>query len=185
VTLESLIAAYGLPMVLLGSALEGETAALLAGMAAHRGWLSLPAVMAALTLGSFINDQGLFLVGRRLGRTARVQGWLAKPAAKRAVDLLERRPLVFLLSFRFLWGLRTVSPLVIGASKVPARLYLVCNVVAAIVWGVLFASLGYVFGAAITRAFGRIQHAEHLLLLAVPIALLIGLGHHLARRRNS
>ncbi|GLR48449.1 DedA family protein [Sphingomonas astaxanthinifaciens] len=184
-TLEALIAAYGLPVVLLGAALEGETAALLAGMAAHRGWLPLPSVMAALALGSFLSDQGLFLAGRRLGRSARVQGWLAKPAARRAVDLLERRPRVFLLGFRFLWGLRTVSPLVIGASKVPARLYLLCNILAASLWGVLFASLGYIFGAGITRAFGRIEHAEHLLLWAIPIALLIGLGHWLARRRNS
>jgi membrane protein DedA with SNARE-associated domain len=40
---------------------EGETILILAGLAAHQGYLSLPEVIAAACLGSFCGEQLFFL----------------------------------------------------------------------------------------------------------------------------
>jgi membrane protein DedA with SNARE-associated domain len=51
-----------------------------------------------------------------------------------APDLIERYPVLFVLLFRFAYGLRVVAPLAIGASRLPARLFIPLSMVAAIMW---------------------------------------------------
>lgn len=66
----ALIQQYGYVVVFVGSVLEGETLLALAGVAAHRGYLSLQWVMAVAAAGAFLGDQLCFLIGRRLGGRA-------------------------------------------------------------------------------------------------------------------
>ena len=65
--LESLIANYGYAAVLIGTFVEGETILVIAGFAAHRGYLSLPWVILLAFAGSLAGDQLWFYVGRRSG----------------------------------------------------------------------------------------------------------------------
>ena len=65
--LAALISQYGLIAVLAGSLLEGETVLLLAGYAAHRGYLDFTTVVAVAMLGAVIGDQAWFVLGRRQG----------------------------------------------------------------------------------------------------------------------
>ncbi|WP_375403439.1 hypothetical protein [uncultured Sphingomonas sp.] len=60
-TLDPLVARYGLLALFLGAGIEGETTATLGGVFAHRGSFPLPAAMAAAG-GSFAADQILFAV---------------------------------------------------------------------------------------------------------------------------
>ena len=55
-SLSDLLANYGYPVVFLGTLLEGETILALAGFAAHRGHLQLPAVVGLATAGSALVD---------------------------------------------------------------------------------------------------------------------------------
>ena len=75
--LESLLASYGYPIVLLGTFLEGETVMVLAGVAAHMGYLSLDWVIACGFCGTYIGDQLYFYLGRKHGKTmlARHPAW--------------------------------------------------------------------------------------------------------------
>jgi membrane protein DedA with SNARE-associated domain len=56
------------------------------------------------------------------------------------------------LSFRFLYGLRTVVPFVIGMSTVSTKRFVLLNIVGAIVWaivvGIVVGIGGYAFGHA-------------------------------------
>ena len=173
-SLAALVARYGLVAVGLGAAFEGEAAVIAGGLLAHQGLVPLAGVMAVAAVGSFAADQGWFAVGRRF-RTAR---WVTKArgttAFGRAIAALERHPVGFVFAFRFLYGLRTVSPIAIGTSGVPARLFVTVNAVAAVVWAVLFSSIGYLFGNAFERAIGRLHPHEPGLWWIV--AGLIGLG---------
>ena len=65
--LAALIQQYGYAAVFVGSVLEGETMLVLAGLAAHRGYLSLQWVMAVAVAGAFLGDLICFLTGRFLG----------------------------------------------------------------------------------------------------------------------
>lgn len=63
----ALIQQYGYLAVAVGCLLEGETVLLLAGFAAHRGYLAWPAVLAVAALAGFAGDMIFFLLGRRHG----------------------------------------------------------------------------------------------------------------------
>ena len=66
-TLQSLIDTHGYWLLALGCLLEGETILLLAGFAAHRGYLDPWAVFGIASLAGFAGDQFYFWLGRRHG----------------------------------------------------------------------------------------------------------------------
>lgn len=181
--MEQLIAEYGYWAVLAGTFFEGETVPVLAGFAAHEGLLRLDLVMLCAFVGSFTGDQVWFWVGRRYGKT-----WLAKHpksagAAARVGRLLDRWGDWFVLSFRFLYGLRAVSPVAIALSSISALRFAVLNLISAAVWAVAVGSLGYVFGQAIESMMGRLKVWEHRILAALAIALVVYVIHRLVRAR--
>ncbi|KQT33336.1 hypothetical protein ASG29_04540 [Sphingomonas sp. Leaf412] len=161
-SIEALVARWGAAAVFAGAALEGEAAVIAGGLLAHQGLIALPLAMAAGALGSFVADQGWFGFGRRFRDHRWVVAARERPAFRRAVDLVERRPIGFIFAFRFLYGLRTVSPIAIGTTAVPHRLYAAVNAVSAALWGVTFATIGYLFGEAFEEALGRLRHDARL-----------------------
>ncbi|SIR16261.1 membrane protein DedA, SNARE-associated domain [Rhizobium sp. RU20A] len=181
--LESLIAHYGLLAVFVGSAIEGETVAFLGGVFAHRQLMPFWSVAAAAATGSFCADQIFFFLGRRTSRWPRIRKRLSGQRAASVKDLLERHPTAFILSFRFLYGLRTISPIVIGLSGVPARTFLLLNALAASVWGIVIPAVGFFFSGLIEEMLGRLHLHAHL-LLAIGIAILLGAGVTVLVRRR-
>ena len=168
--LEELLARYGLWALGIGAGVEGETVTVLGGIMVHRGLFALlPAILAA-SLGSFLADQAFFLIGRRFRDAAYVRNARARPAFQRALAIFERHPAGFVFAFRFLYGLRTISPLAIGTTMFPTARFMAINAAAALLWGATFVSLGYVFGQGIEALFGRIRSVEMLL---VPFAAVI------------
>lgn len=158
--MESIIDTYGYLAVLIGTFLEGETILVMGGFAAHQGYLHLPWVIAAAFVGTLCGDQLYFYLGRRHSQAllARRPLWRAKIA--RAHSLMERYQYPLLLGFRFLYGLRTVIPFVIGMSRIPAGLFISLNTVGALVWAILIGTLGYLFGNAVEAAITHIKHYE-------------------------
>lgn len=166
-SLEGLISHYGLAAVFIGAALEGETAAFLGGVFAHRHLLWWWQAAAAACFGSFAADQVLFFAGRYANRLAFVQRLTRTPAAARVNRLLETHPNKFILGFRFIYGIRTISPIAIGLSGVTPLRFVLLNLVAALVWGIVITTLGYLFGNAVEAVFGRVSLHLHLLAAVV------------------
>lgn len=183
--LESLIENYGLLAVLFGTAFEGETAAFLGGVAAHRHLLGYAAASITASVGSFSADQMFFYAGRYMRRVKIVQRIISKPAVSQVHALLERHPTGFVLAFRFLPGLRTISPVVIGTTTIPAARFLILNAVAATVWGQLFTGAGYLFGQAIESLLGRLSLHIHLLIALVAAIALLVTGFAIRRYRTT
>ncbi len=180
---DALVQHYGLVALFVGAGLEGEAAVIAGGLLAHQGLIPLPGAMAAAAAGSFTADQGWFTVGRRLREHRWVARLRAKPAFARALHALERHPRGFIFAFRFIYGLRTVSPIAIGTSRVPQRLFLPVNAAAAAIWGVVFTTIGYLFGDAFERFVGRLHPHGRVLWAVVVAGLLLGLWHwHRGRR---
>jgi membrane protein DedA with SNARE-associated domain len=181
-SLETLISEYGVPAVFLGAAFEGETAVFLGGVFAHRHFMTWWEAATAATLGSFAADQAWFFAGRYANRLAFVQRFLKTDAASKVSRLLEAHPTGFILSFRFIYGMRTVSPVLIGLSSVPALRFVVLNFIAALVWGVLITTIGYLFGNAVEALFGRLRLHMHLLLILAPILAAVLIAVLVSRR---
>ena len=170
--LEHWIVDYGAIAIFLGAALEGETAAFLGGVLAHRHLLPYWQAAAAACIGSFLADQAFFFAGRHASGWQVVQRALRSNALKRVTRLLEAHPTGFVLAFRFIYGMRTISPMVIGTTSIPALRFLLLNAIAALIWGILITAIGFLFGEAVHALFGRMRLHEHLLIAVAAVALL-------------
>jgi membrane protein DedA with SNARE-associated domain len=175
----TLIARYGLAAIALGAMAEGESILLIGGMLAHRGTLNAPAVVAVAFAGTVFTDQLCFWIGRRHRDSRLVMKARANPAFARALRFIERWPTGYILAFRFLYGLRVVSPIALGVSQVPASRFVPLNLIAAAIWAPLFVMLGYVFGGVVESVLGRIVSVERYVLIAVVVGAIVLLAPRL------
>ena len=181
--LESLLTAYGYPILVIGTFFEGETVMILAGVAAHIGYLSLDWVIICGFCGTFFGDQLYFFLGRRHGKSmlTRHPSWQAP--ANSVFDKLKRHQNLLILSFRFLYGIRTVTPFVIGMSDVSYRRFALLNIIGAGIWAISIGFAGYYFGQAVETVLGDIKRYElELIAGIVGLAALIWLTHFYRRR---
>ncbi len=179
--IDQFLASYGLIVVYLGVIIEGDSVLLAAGFLAHQGILHPTGVFLAAFAGSLTGDQVLYYVGRYARDSRLVKKQTARPAFVRVLDLITRHRVLFILSFRFIYGVRTISPIAIGIAGVPPLLYTVLNVIAAATWAALITAIGYVFGQLIETYSGRLHGLEHKLLIALAIGLVSLAILHLAR----
>jgi membrane protein DedA with SNARE-associated domain len=91
---------------------------------------------------------------------------------------------LFILGFRFVYGIRTVSPFAIGMSDVPAGRYMVLNLVGAAIWAAAIAYLGYSLGEAAEVLLGQVRRYELGIFAAIAALGVILWGTRLSRRRH-
>lgn len=164
---------------------EGETFVLGVAFMAAQGLLSAPLLLAAAWLGSFAGDQCWFWIGRNFGLR-----WLARrPAWRARVDIalgwVKRFDAGFILTFRFIYGIRNVSSFALGISGVGWQRFLILNFIAAGLWAIVFVGAGFVFGHAFEHMLGDYAERIKLGLLAVvcAIAVVAYLVYRWRRRR--
>jgi len=174
--IETLIARYGLAAIFLGAGIEGETSVIAGGVLAHRHLIPLSGAVVAAALGSCIADQLFFAAGRYFRENRRVRAMAAKPAFAKALVTFEHHPTLFVIGFRFLYGLRTVSPAAIGTSHIRTRKFVLLNALSAAIWAALFTGIGYGFGDGIERLLGGVSAARLIPIGVAGLVLLIGLA---------
>jgi membrane protein DedA with SNARE-associated domain len=183
-TLEQWIDTYGYGAILLGTFLEGETVLILGGFAAYQGYLKLPWVILAAFLGTLSGDQLFFYIGRNYGAKilARRPGWQVR--VERVKRLLDRFQDYLILLFRFLYGLRIVTPFVLGFSRVPRRRFLVLNAVGALVWATAIGTGGFLSGKALEALMGNLKRYEGVILgLGALAGIAVWVIHGFRRRK--
>ncbi|KTR01142.1 membrane protein [Aureimonas ureilytica] len=182
-TIETLVAQYGLPAIFLGAGLEGETVAILAGVIAHSGTLGFWPTLVTVALGSFVADQIFFLCGRFFRQARFVRRVSQRPLFAKALAAFEKRPVLFTFGFRFIYGFRTVSPIAIGTTQLSTARFLLINALAAATWALVFVSAGYWFGNGIEAAFGQLRLHHRLLACLAGAVLFVAALAVWTRRR--
>ena len=182
--MEAWIAQYGYLAIFVGTFLEGETILILAGFAAHRGYLHLSGVILAAFLGTLFGDQLFFFLGRRHSAFLLRHKPHWKPRLDRAFRLIGRYRISIILGFRFLYGLRTVTPFALGMSKVPRRLFIPLNLFGALIWAVVFGAAGNFFGQAMEAILGNIRRYESAVLILFVLVGALTWGYHFRRERR-
>lgn len=180
--LESLIITYGYPVLFVGVLLEGEAFLILAAYLAHRGYFSLPLVITLAALASFSMAQLLFHLGDRYSHTLLTKRPAWQQRMARVDALLNRYGNGLVVSFRALFGLRTVIPVAIGATAYPVGRFTLLNGVGAILWAVIIALAGNWIAQMLEVVVTDLRQHE-LLVVAILAAggLVLGL-HHLCRQ---
>ncbi|EJF1949705.1 DedA family protein [Salmonella enterica] len=181
--INTLITHYGYAALVIGSMAEGETVTLLGGVAAHQGLLKFPLVAAAVALGGMMGDQLLYLLGRCYGGKILRRFPRYHTKIRRAQKMIQRHPYLFVIGTRFMYGFRGVGPLLIGASRLPPKIFLPLNIVGALIWALLFTTLGYLGGEVIAPWLHDLdQHLRHGVWLILAIVLVVGVRWWLKRR---
>ncbi|GFM80552.1 membrane protein [Pseudomonas cichorii] len=177
--LQNFLNDFGYFALFLGTFFEGETILVLAGFLAFRGYMDLNVVILVAFCGSYAGDQLWYYMGRRHGRKllARKPRW--QLMGDKALRLVRKHPDIWVLSFRFVYGLRTVMPVAIGMSGYPPLRYLVLNGIGAAIWAAALGSAAYHFGAVMEGLLGNIKKYELWVLGGL---LLLGLALWLRRR---
>lgn len=184
-SLEELVSSYGYWAITIGTFLEGETILVIGGFSAHRGFLELPWVILCAFLGSFVGDQTYFYIGRFKGESFldKRPHWKAKSA--KVLELLQRRQTMLILGARFLYGIRTVTPFLIGTAKISPVKFFFLDMIGALAWAAAVGGLGYSFGAAFEGLLPDIKRYEMLFIIAVAgIGLAFWLFRLLTRKRT-
>jgi membrane-associated protein len=157
---------------LVGFVIHGELALLVGGVAAERGDVALPAIIALAWGAAVAGDFVSLLLGRRLGRPflerhgprfgvgpdrlTRIDGFFARHGSKA----------VFL--GRFTGLLRATMPFAAGSSGMRPRQLLPLSALSALVWVTVFTLIGYAFAESFTAAG---QTATRIALVAVLLAI--------------
>jgi len=171
--MEQLIAQYGALGVFLGAALEGQSAVVAGGLLAHQHLMSTWLTLACATAGSGLADQMLFVAGRRYRNARWVSRATARPGFVKALKFIERYPTSYILAFRFIYGLRLISPIAIGVSRVTTLRFTALNVAAALLWAGAFTALGYGAGGVIETFAGRHAAPRVAMLAAAALVLAV------------
>ncbi|MDX9689387.1 MAG: DedA family protein [Proteobacteria bacterium] len=133
------------------TALEGETFVIFAGLAAQRDLLDIRMLFFAAGFGSMLGDQIWFFTGRYFGRRILKRFPKIEPKLEKVFVALEKYSTSFILTYRFMYGLRNISALAIGMSPLPWKRFFVLNFIASFMWAFVFCGAGYAFGDLMER----------------------------------
>jgi membrane protein DedA with SNARE-associated domain len=170
-SLETWIAHYGYVATFLGGMVESETVVLLAGLAAHRGLLDVPGVIAAAALGTLSANQLLFHVGRLRGHVLLARFPRLKPRAARVLEFAHRHQHTLVLLYHFSVGIRAMTPFVLGMSRVRPVRFALLDTTVTVLWTSTLAVAGFWLGDALESWLPELERVEHLV-----VAALFGIG---------
>lgn len=164
----ALVGAFGYPLLLALTVVEGPAATVLAGFLSARGYLSWPLVLAVAVVGDLVGDVVLYGIGR-CGHGwlhARAARWLGRAAP--GPDALEHRLRARSTKLLFVGKLTHAAGAAVlvaaGAARVPILRFVLVNAAAAVPKSTLLLAVGYFFG--------QYQAAIGQYLFYVPLALL-------------
>jgi membrane protein DedA with SNARE-associated domain len=174
---------YKYAIVIAGALLEGEMVLILAGAAAYHGYMSLPFVMVIAFLGALIHDASLFFVGRFFGQKIlnRPSRW--KNGIAKIVNLIQKYDRYFIMSFRFIYGIRTLTPIVVGAGTITFKRYFSLVAISAAAWAIIVSYAGYSFAMALESIIAHFEKIQKYLAGAL-VLVIAGLYIYFKKRKK-
>ena len=170
-----------------GFVLPGETAAILGGVAAKLGHVSLPGILAVVVVAAIVGDTVGYEVGRFLGPRVLRTGVLArrKPGIDRAQDFLARRGGSAVFLGRWVALFRALMPALAGTARMHYPKFLAYNALGGVTWGVTVVLLGYVAGASYKTIESRFGTGSAIAVAAVVDIALVAwrVRRHVLERR--
>lgn len=170
--------------VFVGFIFPGETAAILAGVLAYEGRISLASGIVAVILGAIIGDTVGYEVGRHFG-TKLIHGplarWIKADHLRRTEDLLTRRGGWAVFLGRFTAALRVLIPGIAGVGRMPYRRFAFFNMTGGAIWGAGFVLIGYAAGASWKTVAST---ASTVGLIAVAVVVVAAVAVFVVRRRR-
>ena len=166
--------------------LEGESFVIIAGAASFKGHLNIYLLIAAAWIGSFCGDQLYFFLGRRFGKRLLARFPRFEGGVQVALNMLHKYHTLFILTYRYIYGVRNVASFAMGMSELSWPRFIVLNFIAAGLWANSFAWGGYLIGKAFEAVLGDItQNFGYIMLgVFVFVVALLTLIHWRAKKKH-
>jgi membrane-associated protein len=167
-----------------GFVLPGETAAVLGGVAASRGHVSVVAVIVVVVAAAIVGDSVGYEVGRLLGRRVLALDIMANRRSRvdAAAAFLARRGGVAVFLGRWTAFLRAVMPALAGMARMPYGRFLTFNAAGGILWGIAVVLVGFFAGESFSTVEKYVGRVAAIALAVLVVAALVVWG---VRRRRA
>jgi membrane protein DedA with SNARE-associated domain len=170
-----LLLTHGYLVIFLGAALDnfglpssGDIVLFAGGFFANNGQAALPLVMLSGFAGALVSDNSVYWIGRiggrplidRILKIRLLQLLINEKSLEKVERYFESHGGKTVFVGRFGPGLRSMTPLFAGVTRMGYFRFVPYNVAAALVWAVVYSLIGYVFGQywsellAVARSFG-------------------------------
>jgi len=183
--MEGLIVRYGLAVVFLGAAVEGDVTMILAGFSAHVGLFRLHLAIALGALGGIAGDSFFYALGRRHSGIIRTSALYrkAEPAIERFTGRFGELQIALA---RFVYGTRMASMLFWGVKGTPFWRFALIDATGCALWAAALGGLGYSLSSSAELVIGRVRRAEIWILAGFAVSLALVLAYRaVALRRLS
>ncbi len=162
----------------MGVPVPGETALIVAGVAANRGQLSIEAVIAVAAAAAVVGDNVGFWIGRRGGRALLERPGRFEAGRRRVIEIgdpfFERHGAKAVFLGRWVLGLRVWAAWMAGASEMRWPTFLVWNAAGGICWATSIGLAAYFGGKAVEHTIASVgAYAGVILVAAIAVAALV------------
>jgi membrane-associated protein len=191
----NLLLAHGYVVIFIGAALDnfglpasGDVVLFAGGWLANLERATLPMVMLSGFAGALTSDNAVYWIGRIGGRPLierilkmRLLHFLINENnLARAERYFESHGGKMVFAGRFGPGLRSMTPLFAGVSRMKYYRFLPYNLAAALVWAIAYSLVGYAFG----EYWGELLTAARSFGYGIVALVILALGYSLIRRRR-
>ena len=161
--------------LLIGFFLPGDTLLFAAGVATSTGQADVRVLIAGTVLAAILGDSTGYAIGRRAGRPMlekRNGRVLNRHNLDRATAFYERWGNQTIVIARFVPVIRTIAPLVAGATVMPYGKFVTWNVIGGVLWGAGVPLAGFLVGEIIPGIEGyALALAGVMVLLSIVMAV--------------
>jgi membrane protein DedA with SNARE-associated domain len=161
----------------LGMPIPEDVALLAGGYMVHRGITRYPITLAVSLVGVVAGDNSLFFLGRRFGT-----GWvryfgIGRPGRQVQIEriqkFMQRHGHRAIFYARFLAGLRALIYLSAGSFGVRPAIFLVYDLLGALISVPIVVTLGYVFGKQLEMIVKYLGGFERLIVIVLILSALL------------
>lgn len=169
-----LLREWGYVVILVWTFLEGETIVIIAGWMSQSVGLEPWLIALCAFCGSFASDQVMFSLGKYKGED--VLRYFPRVARNldKAARLFKKYDTILILGFRFVYGVRNITPIMLGISGVSHKKFFLLNFIGAGVWAATFTYGGLYVGKAFMKIMDQVGHGIfYVILAAIAVAALL------------
>ena len=180
--LDAITASWGYWAIFTGVMLEGEVAYLGGILGTQIGKLHLPFVFMLSFLAAVTRDGAIFLLSRNGSERFLRQKNGVQEKMSSIGEWIEEKPSYLLMFYRFFYGTSTLIIISMSLSSMTRMRYLGILIPGALLWAIVYGTIGSVAAAEIIARFDWIK--GHLGYLIAGL-LVIGIIYFLIRRYRS
>jgi len=177
--MDTIMESCGLLATFLATLLEGEVTVISIPLASEMGIVSLHWGLVAGFFGGYGQSWFKFLMARLYGDKLLSRKQSLKPKMDKASTWFNKRPFLFLILHKLLYGMTTVILVMSGLSKISYLKFAIYNAVSTALWLALLSSLGYFCADFMMESFSFLSENKlYVLGSLVIVGLLVWFAKH-------